>query len=120
MIYFIGNKQYDWVKIGVCINLKSRLSGIQIGCPVPLIIFHTEEGGQSVEKKLHEYFRLSHIRGEWFRLSGPIQDYIDKGIKIPRYQRHIKMNKVIDNQTINLTYLKKRLLDKLDNNVSIE
>lgn len=96
MIYFIGNKQYDWVKIGVSIDPNSRLSGIQTGCPVELTIFYTHDGGQSIEQKLHETFHSVHLRGEWFRLSGPIQEYIDTANPIERYQR---INKIVPTDT---------------------
>lgn len=87
MIYFVGNKQYDWVKIGVTIDMTARLSGIQSCCPVELTVLRLEEGGQSVEQRYHALFHDVRIRGEWFRLSGSIQEYLDSDESIIRYER---------------------------------
>lgn len=97
MIYFIGNKEYDWVKIGFSHNPNTRLDGIQTGCPVELTIFYTHPGAQRVERKLHELFKDSHLRGEWFRLSGSVQEYIDSGKPLVLYTR---MDTLLANTTL--------------------
>lgn len=87
MIYFIGNKEYNWVKIGYSFDPIGRLSGVQSSCPIELTLFKTEDGGQSIEQRFHEMFSLQRIRGEWFTLSGPIQDYINADKTITKYKR---------------------------------
>jgi len=76
-IYVIaaGNDVY---KIGYAIDPSSRLLEIQIGSPVELRIvmsFQVKNGPQ-VESDLHNYFRIKHVRGEWFRLNSDDLEYI--------------------------------------------
>lgn len=78
MVYFIGSKEHDYVKIGHTVNNpKGRLVKLSVDCPLIMTLLYSMNGTQILEKKLHSMFKEQHIRGEWFRLSGPIQNYID-------------------------------------------
>jgi hypothetical protein len=87
MIYFIGNKQFDVVKIGVANHIKSRLKGIQTSCPFDLTLLFSTDGTTSLERRYHQLFKDQRIRGEWFKLSGPIQEFINNGKPITKYGR---------------------------------
>jgi len=96
MVYIIHAKTTNLVKIGVCINLSKRLSGLQTSCPVELevlCIFYSD--GEIVERKLHRRFFKHRVRGEWFELEGDLLRFVESnrltnekvkdflGVKIP-------------------------------------
>ena len=81
MVYFIGNKEYEFVKIGYTVNnIKGRLCDLRVGCPFDLTLLHIMDGDRNTEKYIHKKFELQWVRGEWFKLSGPIQQMINKSI----------------------------------------
>ena len=57
-------------KIGRTLNLKSRISGLNTGSPLPIRLVHWVECADyvHVEWNLHEAFCGLQERGEWFRL----------------------------------------------------
>jgi len=65
-VYFIENVETKRIKIGKSINVISRFSSIKTSndCEVKLLGF--VEGGHDLEKKLHDRFAASRVRGEWF------------------------------------------------------
>jgi hypothetical protein len=58
-------------KIGHTICPKTRRSALQVGNPNTLTIssFVNVPNGLDAEKVTKTFFRQSHIRGEWFRIS---------------------------------------------------
>ena len=73
-IYFIGNKDYGLVKIGITENINGRLSALQVGCPFPLEVFYMEDGDRRKEIRLHKkYSKYSTNQGEWFYLDNEIE-----------------------------------------------
>ena len=56
------------VKIGHCKDAWRRRDNLQIGSPFPLYLRGTLPGGAAEEKILHDKFRHSRVRGEWFDL----------------------------------------------------
>lgn len=60
-----------WVKIGKSIDVRKRLSQIQVGTPHKLEIWHVFDS--DIEKQLHNYIKFNYesivTRGEWFLLS---------------------------------------------------
>jgi len=77
MVYFIGNKEKQLVKIGKANQPKRRIEEIQVGFPYQLEIFLIIEGNEAIEKTLHNKFKNKHIRGEWFILDEDILSFID-------------------------------------------
>lgn len=77
-VYFIGNEDHDWVKIGKTTNLPNRLSQLQTSCPFDLSIlgYVKSQYPDRTETKLHYKFQDDRIRGEWFQLSSDIKDFI--------------------------------------------
>jgi len=74
-VYFIrqgaGNGKGP-IKIGMASNLERRLNTLQTGNPVELnfiacIPCDSREEARELERKLHDFFRGSKIRGEWFK-----------------------------------------------------
>ena len=77
-VYFIGNLEHKWVKIGRTINLSKRLSSIQTGCPCLLEIlgYIKSKDATKLEKQMHRKFNRSKIHGEWYVLSKDIMEFI--------------------------------------------
>ncbi len=58
-------------KIGVAVDLKKRLSGLQTGNATQLrFVFNKKVSSPfRLERRLHKKFKAQHIRGEWFKLN---------------------------------------------------
>lgn len=78
-IYFIGNIDYGFVKIGYSKNPNKRLGGIQTGCPFPLTILRIESGTTDHEKMYHNKFHRLNTFGEWFKIEGELKAYLGLG-----------------------------------------
>jgi len=65
--YFVHAPDVDLVKIGQSKNVKARLSELQVGSPVELILIEAIEFDEFLEPRLHKYFADERIRGEWFK-----------------------------------------------------
>lgn len=64
----------DFIKIGKTRNLARRLSQLQIGCPLPIVLFGYADG--DVEWEAHRFLEeLGHerVHGEWFRYDHKIK-----------------------------------------------
>lgn len=81
MIYFIGNKQQDIVKIGYTQNsIQQRICTIQANSPYKMEVFGIVEGMKNIEQFIHDKFKHLHIRGEWYRISEEMLLWIEKPI----------------------------------------
>lgn len=76
MIYFVEAIGTNRVKIGLSINIESRIATLQTGCPVKLAILHAECGGKQRENQLHHQFAADWCHGEWFVFSDAIREYV--------------------------------------------
>jgi len=65
-VYVIGSPVVRPVKIGVSDDPEKRLSDLQTGSPVPLVLLWQVHGGQRLEAMLHERFATYRTHGEWF------------------------------------------------------
>jgi len=65
-----------YVKIGRATNLRTRLGGIQCGNPITLEFLGCMYGGDPEEKEMHRFLRQYRARGEWFRYSAPVAQFI--------------------------------------------
>lgn len=75
-VYFVHAPEANAVKIGVSSDPKYRLTNMQVGSPVSLTILAVVPGGHALERKLHQQLAASRIRGEWFRVSPGLLEYI--------------------------------------------
>lgn len=67
MIYFIQDDTLGHIKIGFTEQeIGDRMSALQTGSPVGLVLLLTMPGDQDVEDALHQRFDSLHLRGEWF------------------------------------------------------
>lgn len=64
-VYFVLS-EVGRIKIGVAEDPESRLRTLQVGSPVELWLAAHIPGDDWVERALHEVFKTSCVRGEWF------------------------------------------------------
>ena len=82
-IYFIGNKECGFVKIGVTDgHVIKRINALQTGNPYNLfcygvIRFESARSAYREEKRIHRAFSFNRIRGEWFYFTHDIKGFID-------------------------------------------
>jgi hypothetical protein len=74
-LYFIESED-GFVKIGRSNNPKKRLSAIQSGNHKELSILKTFKNKGCYEPDIHKKFKDLCIRGEWFKMSDEIKDFI--------------------------------------------
>lgn len=71
------------VKIGFTAGgLTRRLSELQTGSPVPLVVLATVEGKKFQERDLHRRFRPYRVSGEWFRFEGDVAEWVEERCRI--------------------------------------
>jgi DNA-binding XRE family transcriptional regulator len=75
MIYFIKHTEY--VKIGYTNKIKTRLSVLQISCPVKLEVLGLIEGNREDERNYHKMFKPASSSGEWFEYNTELQIFIE-------------------------------------------
>jgi hypothetical protein len=76
-IYFIGMEDdSSAVKIGFAGNVNARLSTLQTSSHQRLKVLIVIKGTLAKERELHRRFTSDHIRGEWFRRTEVIEEFI--------------------------------------------
>lgn len=75
-VYFIGNYNFGFVKIGYSKCPERRIKEIQTGCPFSVCILGKLAGTPSYEKELHKKFQCERTNGEWFKVSEEIKKII--------------------------------------------
>jgi predicted XRE-type DNA-binding protein len=76
MIYFATCRDIGRVKIGYASEVKRRIAGLRVSCPLELKLEAVVEGGRGVEAALHERFASARVRGEWFTITPEIEGFI--------------------------------------------
>jgi hypothetical protein len=74
-IYFIGAVDGD-IKIGITKDFPSRFRSLGTGTSQPLKVWLLIPGSPSDERNLHKRFAADRLRGEWFRRSQAILNFI--------------------------------------------
>jgi hypothetical protein len=80
-VYFIKlHGPEPCVKIGVTVGLDKRLAVLQWQSPYELELVGGvwSDACYRLERELHERFKDCRLRGEWFRLTPEIQEFVDK------------------------------------------
>lgn len=78
MIYFIQAGKSGPIKIGHTDNsVRERMAQLQTGCPYELNLLWQFIGDLNKEAEIHREFEHENIRGEWFRPSLELLDYIE-------------------------------------------
>ena len=66
----------DFVKIGTTTNLSMRIKTLDAMNPYPVRLLASIKGAHGAEATLHRHFRSSHHRGEWFKLTDEMADWL--------------------------------------------
>jgi len=86
MIYFIQSGSAGPIKIGYTRDrdsIQKRMYHLQNAQPVELNLIFTIEGTKKDEANLHARFKKYHIRGEWFKASRALLDYVYSLYTVP-------------------------------------
>jgi len=75
-IYFAQVDGRGPIKIGFSIKVNSRLASLRIGTAKDLRLLRTMDGTPRHERELHARFHKYRIRGEWFRFTGELRDFV--------------------------------------------
>lgn len=72
-----------FVKIGVAVDVVSRLSMLQIGNPYDLKLLKSIDTHEpfALEQEIHRGLKKYRVRGEWFKLPKPVLDLLLKSFK---------------------------------------
>lgn len=75
-IYFV-TADHEHVKIGYATDVAARVRTLQTSVPQPLHILLVIAGSLADERVAHRRFATDHLRGEWFRLSSGLREFIE-------------------------------------------
>jgi hypothetical protein len=78
-VYVVRSGQF--IKIGKAEDPAWRIVALQAANPILLevVAILTEGNGHSLELFLHHRFAAHRERGEWFRIEGPVAEWIEAG-----------------------------------------
>lgn len=79
-VYFILNEKGDRVKIGFSRDPQKRMRQLQTANAQRLTLLATIPGTKEDEKYLHARYRNYRGINEWFRMAGPLRDYVEWAI----------------------------------------
>jgi len=74
VVYFV--KSGEFVKIGYATDLPTRFSGLKTSTPNEIELMGSCRGTKETERRFHERFASHRHRGEWFRLTGDVEQAI--------------------------------------------
>lgn len=87
-VYFIEAEDTEFFKIGCSMDPRQRLMELQTASPFNLQLVATLVGGARKEKEIHSLFKLDRYRGEWFKYSKELHEYIWH-LKDIEHQKHL-------------------------------
>ncbi len=85
-VYFIQPEGEQVVKIGIAGDVRARLSALQMSHHRVLSVIGTMPGGGVEEHALHRRFASCRLRGEWFRLSPELAEFVSMLSKASAWQ----------------------------------
>lgn len=80
-VYFLQDPQGS-IKIGISHNVGKRISQLEQSLPYDLKLIGIMEGNLSLESTLHTKFESHRIKGEWFKPSDDILQFIKDNAKL--------------------------------------
>jgi hypothetical protein len=97
-VYFISTANERAVKIGWSSNIAKRLDNLQAANPETLRLVGVVQAGKAKEAEYHKRFRGQKIRGEWYRLPGPIRGFLEMlwARRVARWETSKKAQKRVD------------------------
>lgn len=73
-VYFLSDGEF--IKIGFATDWQARIKGLQVANPRTLTPLLVLEGSHRFERQLHQLFKAHRVKGEWFRPSPEIAEYV--------------------------------------------
>jgi hypothetical protein len=67
----------EFVKFGKATNVQTRLSSMQTGSPIELVLLGSVLGPKDLEAEVHAWAAPHLHRGEWFKRTEPIERLIE-------------------------------------------
>jgi len=83
VVYFIMWQELDAIKIGFTSNLVHRFRALKVSLPGTMSVMGVISGGAKLEKSVQNLFKELHIRGEWYRATIELIDWIEKYTEKP-------------------------------------
>ncbi len=77
MIYFVTCAEKRLVKIGHSLDPVKRISALRTSSAFPLELASVIDGTKDDEARLHDQFAHLRLNGEWFELSGDLEEHIE-------------------------------------------
>lgn len=77
-VYYLGTTDSDVVKVGISRNPWSRVRDLQTGSSSEFVLFATMKTETRTEFAIHEFFKSTRTKGEWFKRSNALNSLIDK------------------------------------------
>lgn len=95
-VYFIQAGVNGPIKIGYAFDPRKRMIGLQIAHWEKLLLLGVIPGSEIQEHRLHRAFKEDHLRGEWFRASDTLLNFIASNSEpfIQWKDRRFKENRV--------------------------
>lgn len=78
LIYFLGDEDGRFIKIGATKHLLDRLTRIQSNCPLKLTVLKELQGTYELEQLLLSIFSRFRIHGEWFEADPVLVQFIER------------------------------------------
>lgn len=94
-VYFIGNLEYGYVKIGQSENVSRRFSQIQSCCPIELTVFDVLGKDDFSETEVHSFFKEHRIHGEWFKINIDLRKLLKNKIDLYKVCDNYKKSKSV-------------------------
>jgi hypothetical protein len=119
-IYIIQLDGLPYVKIGKAKSLTARLTNLQIGSPVPIIVrAWVPDAPDETEVTMHGQWAACHHRGEWFKPSADMEAWIQTLPHVADYGGQTKSNRTGERRErqLRLARLASRWLDDLRKSV---
>jgi hypothetical protein len=76
MIYFVQPAGSQVVKIGYAQHVPARFGNLQTAHAEELLLLGVLSGTEAKERELHDRFSHLRVRGEWFRYTPEIQEFL--------------------------------------------
>lgn len=113
-VYFIRTKRDNSIKIGLSINLNSRLNSLKTGFSdgLYLIGYIYSSDFKEIEKEAHIYFNKKRLQGEWFNIkSKEAQSYITEKNGVVTNGFYNRKSKIIDGLDFNISKTNEGAID---------
>lgn len=89
-VYIVATHDLKFIKVGMTVNIKQRLSNIQSGCPFPLFLWLSIKTPtpKKLEAAIHRLLRDFRSHGEWFCPDDQMLDFIS--LYASETNKHVK------------------------------